>query len=113
MISLSGRQHLELAHENYTILADPFFGEPVIFALVDKLPIDGSWQKKSKRKIDVKSVKKFVFEGYSEVEEVVGENEVRKKKGFKHEHGPYFAVYCKRRRKDGLCRRNICPWGAA
>ena len=92
------RQHPELAHENYTILADPFFGEPVIFALVDKLPIDGSWQKKSKRKIDVKSVKKFVFEGYSEVEEVVGENEVRKKKGFKHEHGPYFAVMCEWKR---------------
>ena len=37
-------------------------------------------------------------QGYSEVEEVVGENEVRKKKGFKHEHGPYFAVMCEWKR---------------
>ena len=88
------RQHPEFANEYYTVLADPFFGETVIFVLVDKLPIDGSWQKKSKRKIDVKSVKKFVFEGYSEVEEIVGDNEVRKKKVFEHEHGPYFAVMC-------------------
>lgn len=66
----------------------------MIFVLIDKLPKDGSWQKKSKRKIDVRSVKKFVFEGYSEVEEIVGDGEIRKKKVFEHEHGPYFAVMC-------------------
>ena len=87
-------QHRELAYEKYTVLADPFFGEPVIFVLVDKLPFDGSWLKKSKRMIDVKSVKEFIFSGYFEVEEVVGDNEVRKKKVFDHEHGPYFAVMC-------------------
>lgn len=84
-------QHPALAKENITILSDPFFGDPIIYVLVDKLPSDGSWMRKSKRIIDSKSVRDFVFKGYMEVEEKIGDKTV-KKKVFNHEHGPYFAV---------------------
>lgn len=95
-----------------TILEDPFVGDnPLIIVLIDKLSPDGDWKHLTRKKIESKELKDFVFGGYSweSIKDKDGKDKYVK---VRHDaKASYFAVMCDWEERtlpvDGIDRKMV------